>query len=156
MAQTDSNTSKNKFKHLLFHQRTLIKFMVKNGYKPADIARELGVNRSTVSRELKRGSVKQIIAGKTVLKYFAETAQEIADRKKTKVGSKPKFLKCSKFLSHADKLMKEEKYSPDAVVGQAKDLDLFSPQEMVCTNTLYRYIDADLLMTRNIDLVSKM
>uniref|UniRef100_UPI0028A7CF55 helix-turn-helix domain-containing protein n=1 Tax=Proteiniclasticum ruminis TaxID=398199 RepID=UPI0028A7CF55 len=44
MAQTDSNTSKNKFKHLLFHQRTLIEFMVKNGYKPADIARELGVN----------------------------------------------------------------------------------------------------------------
>jgi len=39
MAQTDSNTSKNKFKHLLFHQRTLIEFMVKNGYKPADIAR---------------------------------------------------------------------------------------------------------------------
>ncbi len=76
MAQTDSNTSKNKFKHLLFHQRTLIEFMVKNGYKPADIARELGVNRSTVSRELKRGSVKQIIAGKTVLKYFAETALE--------------------------------------------------------------------------------
>ena len=156
MAQTDSNTSKNKFKHLLFHQRTLIEFMVKNGYKPADIARELGVNRSTVSRELKRGSVKQIIAGKTVLKYFAETAQEIADRKKANVGRKPKFLNCSEFLSHADKLMKEEKYSPDAVVGQAKDLDLFSPQEMVCTSTLYRYIDADLLMTRNIDLVSKM
>ena len=132
--------------------------MVKNGYKPADIARELGVNRSTVSRELKRGSVKQIIAGKTVLKYFAETAQEIADRKKANVGRKPKFLNCSEFLSHADadKLMKEEKYSPDAVVGQAKDLDLFSPQEMVCTSTLYRYIDADLLMTRNIDLVSKM
>ena len=109
MAQTDSNTSKNKFKHLLFHQRTLIEFMVKNGYKPAEIARELGVNRSTVSRELKRGSVEQIIAEKSVLKYFVETAQEI-----------------------------------------------FSPQEMVCTSTLYRYIDADLLMTRNIDLVSKM
>lgn len=108
MAQTDSNTSKNKFKHLLFHQRTLIEFMVKNGYKPADIARELGVNRSTVSRELNRGSVKQIIAGKTVLKYFAVTAQEIADRKKANVGRKPKFFNCSEFLSHADKLMKEE------------------------------------------------
>lgn len=114
MAQTDSNTSKNKFKHLLFHQRTLIEFMVKNGYKPAEIARELGVNRSTVSRELKRGSVEQIIAEKSVLKYFVETAQEIADRKKANVGRKPKFLNCSEFLSHADKLMKEEKYSPDA------------------------------------------
>ena len=70
MAQTDSNTSKNKFKHLLFHQRTLIEFMVKNGYKPADIARELGVNRSTVSRELKRGSVKQIIAGEDCAQVF--------------------------------------------------------------------------------------
>lgn len=97
MAQTDSNTSKNKFKHLLFHQRTLIEFIVKNGYKPADIARELGVNRSTVSRELKSGSVEQIIAGKSVLKYFAETAQEIllTERKLTLGASPSSFIAAS-------------------------------------------------------------
>src|SRR5699024_3674473 len=41
-------------------------------------------------------------------------------------------------------------------VGQAKDLELFSPEDMVCTNTLYRYIDSGMLETRNIDLTLKM
>ena len=156
MAQTDSNTSKNKFKHLLFHQRTLIEFMLNKGYKPAAIARELGVNRSTITRELERSMVQQIVMGKTVLRYFAETAQQIADKKKSNVGRKPKFLQCSEFISHADKLMKENKFSPDVVVGQAKDLELFTPDKMVCTNTLYRYIDAGVLKTRNIDLAQKL
>jgi len=51
--------------------------------------------------------------------------------------------------------MKEEKFSQDADVCQVRDLELFSPDEMVCTNNLYRYIDAGILMTRNIDLNQK-
>lgn len=156
MAQTDFNTSKTKFKHLLFHDRVLIAFMLNESYTQTRIAQELGVNRSTISREIERGSVLQIVAGRSVLKYFAETAQTIAEKSWANVGRKPKFLSCSRFLAHADQLMKEENFSPDAVVGQAKDLELFSPEDMVCTNTLYRYIDSGMLETRNIDLTLKM
>ena len=156
MAQTDSNTSRPKFKHLLLTDRVLIAFMLNEGYSQTRIAQELDVNRSSVSREIKRGSVLQIVSGKSVLRYFAETAQTIADESKANVGRKMKFLTCSRFIAYADQLMKEEDFSPDAVVGQVRDLGLYSPQEMVCTNTLYRYIDLGILQTRNIDLTQKM
>jgi len=156
MAQTDFNTSKTKFKHLLYHERVLLAFMLKQGYTQTGIAQELGVNRSTVSREIHRGSVLQIVAGKTVKRYFAETAQSIADASKANVGRKTKFFTCGKFIEYADTLMKEKDFSPDAGVGQALDLDLFRPEEMVCTNTLYRYIDSGILTTKNIDLTQKL
>ena len=156
MAQTDFSISKPKFKHLLLSDRVLIAFMVNEGYSQTRIAKELGVNRSTASREIQRGSVLQIVAGKSLRRYFAETAQKIADDSKANVGRKPKFLSCNKFIEHADMLMKDEGFSPDAVVGQARDLELFLPEEMVCTNTLYHYIDSGILKTRNIDLTQKM
>ncbi len=156
MAQTDFNISKTKFKHLRYSDRVLIAYMLKQGHSQTGIALELGVNRSTISREIQRGSVPQIFAGKTFLRYFADTAQTIADAGKANIGRKPKFISCSLFLAHADKLMKEESFSPDAVVGQARDLELFDPDDMVCTNTLYRYIDSGILVTRNIDLTQKM
>ena len=156
MAQTDFNISKPKFKHLLLTDRVLIAFMVNEGYSQTRIAKELGVNRSTASREIQRGSVLQIVAGKSLRRYFAETAQKIADDSKANVGRKPKFLTCSRFIDHADMLMKDGNFSPDAVVGQARDLELFLPEEMVCTNTLYHYIDSGILKTRNIDLTQKM
>ena len=156
MAQTDFTISKPKFKHLVYSDRVLIAFMLSEGYSQTRIAQELGVNRSTASREIHRGSVLQIVAGKTVKRYFAETAQSIADASKANVGRKPKFLTCEEFIEHADALMKEEGFSPDAVVGQALDLELFRPEEMVCTNTLYRYIDSGILTTKNIDLTQKL
>ena len=156
MAQIDFIISKTKFKHLLFSDRVLIAFMLNEGYTQTRIAQELGVNRSTASREIRRGSVPQIVLGRSVSRYFAETAQAIADSRRANVGRKPKFFSCSLFITHADNLMKEENFSPDAVVGQARDLELFSPDEMVCTNTLYRYIDSGILMTRNIDLDQKL
>ena len=130
--------------------------MARKGYSQTKIAQELGVNRSTASREIHRGSVLQIVAGKTVKRHFAETAQSIADASKANVGRKPKFFTCGKFIEYADALMKEEGFSPDAVVGQALDLELFRPEEMVCTNTLYRYIDSGILTTKNIDLTQKL
>ena len=58
--------------------------------------------------------------------------------------SKPKFLTFSRFIDHADKLMKEDDFSPDAVVGQACDLELFRSEAMVWTRT------------KNIDLIQRM
>ncbi len=40
-------------------------------------------------------------------------------------------------MSFAEKSTLADKWSPDAVVGFAKRHNLFSPEEMVCTKTLY-------------------
>ena len=101
------------------------------------------------------GIVLQIVEGKSVKRCFAEIAQNIADDSKANVRRKPKFLTCSRFIQHPGKLMKDADFSSDAVVGQARDLELFLPEEMFCTNTLY-YIDSGILMTRNIDLTQKL
>ena len=46
-------------KHLTKEQRYVISVMHKNGLKRYDIAEELGVSPSTISRELKRNSSKR-------------------------------------------------------------------------------------------------
>jgi IS30 family transposase len=49
----------------------------------------------------------------------------------------------------------KEKWSPDAVVGIAKRKNKFDKSSMVCTKTLYNYIDKRILSVRNIDLPLK-
>lgn len=47
-------------------------------------------------------------------------------------------------------------WSLDASVGYAKENNLFSTDEMVCTKTLYNYVDLGLLTIKNIDLPEKL
>ncbi|SDC57925.1 hypothetical protein SAMN04488597_10941 [Halanaerobium congolense] len=46
--------------------------------------------------------------------------------------------------------------SIDSICGSAKKHNKFSNAEMVCTKTLYNYIDAGLLEIKNIDLLLKL
>ncbi len=66
MAQVDNTIIKLKYKHLIKEDRVLIEYMLKIGKTKSDISRELDVNRSTVSKEVKKGTVKQrTTTGKT-------------------------------------------------------------------------------------------
>lgn len=47
-------------------------------------------------------------------------------------------------------------WSLDASVGYAKENNLFSSDEMVCTKTLCNYVDLGLLPIKNIDLPEKL
>jgi IS30 family transposase len=131
--------------------------MLKKGCGQTEIAQEIGFNRTSVWREISSSRVKQTTGkGKYVYRYFADVAQRIADANKLKTGRKPKLAQCSEFLDYADELMKNETFSPDAVVGAALENGLFTREQMVCTKTLYNYIDACVLNTKNIDLHSKL
>lgn len=59
------------------------------------------------------------------------------------------------FLAYFDDKFCHEGWSPDAAVGYARKHRLFKPAKMVCTKTLYNYIDAQLLEIRNLDLLEK-
>jgi IS30 family transposase len=52
--------------------------------------------------------------------------------------------------------MKENKWSPDAIVGDAKLNSLFDSSSIVCAKTIYNYIDLGLLDVKNIDLPMKL
>ncbi len=159
MAQIDNTIPKPKNKRLIKENRVLIEYMLKTGKSQSEIARELGVNRSTISREVEKGRVKQKrTTGKIVEVYLADYAQTVSDTNKSNVGRKPKFFQCMAFLEYADDLMLHQKFSPDAVVGQAAKgaLALFPKDQMVCVRTLYNYITLGLLKTKDMDLLQKV
>ena len=54
-----SNTNQS-YKHLSEAERGEIEAYLSVGLKPAEIARRLGRNRSNITREINRGSVKQV------------------------------------------------------------------------------------------------
>ena len=60
------------------------------------------------------------------------------------------------FLKYVEKKFYEEGWSLDACVGYAKTNNLYADKQMVCTKTLYNYVDLGLLNIKNIDLPEKL
>ena len=53
-------TSPRTFKHLTPYERGKISALLKEGFSPTQIAKKLGRHRSTIYREIKRGTTTQI------------------------------------------------------------------------------------------------
>jgi len=60
------------------------------------------------------------------------------------------------FLKFAEDKILREKWSPDAVVGLCRRDPKWQNSTIVCTKTLYNYIDLGLIKVRNIDLNLKL
>lgn len=148
-------TSARTFKHLSSYQRGSIYSLLQEGYNPSYIAKKLGRHRSTIYREIKRGTTTQKRSNLTTYEaYFPETGQAVYEKNRSACGKKSKLLEVESFLIYAEEKILKEKWSPDAVVGKAR---LFMDRsEIVCTKTLYNYIDQGLLRVRNMDLLLKI
>ena len=85
-----------KSKHLSFEERVIIQTRLKDGYSLRAIARELHRSPSTISYEVKRGSVG-LYHGK-VKRYKATQGHDIYQAHRKKCGRKSDFLKKSQFL----------------------------------------------------------
>jgi len=156
MMPLQNTTSKRCFKHLTLQERTLIQTWKNEGLSNREIARRLNRSHQTIANELKRGTTSQLKTGRKVHQaYFSETGQAVYDKNRKSCGAKSKLTTATDFLTLACKLIKKYKWSPDAIVGYAKSLPEWSDQTIVCTKTLYNYIDAGLLPVRNIDLLVK-
>ena len=157
MALTKKNTThKRTFKHLSEFDRGKIKALLEEGLSPAQIARRLGRHRSTIGREIRRGTTVQRRSDLTTYEaYFPETGQAVYESNRLSCGKKVKALQVEPFLQYAEKMILEEKWSPDVVVGVARRKGKFDKSLMVCTKTLYNYIDKRILNVRNIDLPLK-
>jgi len=160
LAQEQINTKRKKGHHLTEIERGTISALHRLGQSNRKIAIALNVCPQTINNELKRGEVTQVkkINGKE--KYHQEYIPEVAQNRyvdKRKACHRPcKFPQVLRFLSFFVEHFKNDGWSPDATFGRAKTLGLFRPEEMICTKTLYNYIDAQLLEVRNIDLINKM
>lgn len=160
MTYSHSTTERPKGKHLTAIERGKIAGWLEEKVSNREMARRIGVHHTTIANELKRGRLEQVrkINGikQLYVKYDPEHAQFSYETNRLNCHRSAKFDQVKSFLAYFIEKFRTVDYAPDVVVGMAKSNALFLPTEMVCTTTLYKYIDAQLLEIRNIDLQDKM
>jgi len=156
MVQKHNTTNKRTFKHLSVYERGMIGALQKEGRSINYIAKVLGRAPSTISREIRRGTTTQLRSDLTTYKtYFPETGQAVYEKNRQNSGCKYKLAEAEEFIIYAEEKILNEKWSPDAVTGACKVDPAWRNKVMVCTKTLYNYIDQGLIKVRNIDLQLK-
>ena len=155
MAQKEYSTKGRKFQHLTAEKRAQIEVLLRVKMPKSEIARIVGIARSTLYNELARGSVVQLDSElRQHTRYFWDAGQRVYAEHRRNSRPPLKLAKAQAFLSYAEQQMLEEKLGPATVCGAARRSGMF--QEMVCAKTLYNYIDQRLLKVRNIDLLLKV
>ncbi len=156
MEHYNHTTDSRKNKHLNAFERGQIQLLLEDSLSAYAIARRLGRAYNTIKNEIRRGTITQIKVNKKVEIYYPDTAQNCYMEARKNCGNKYKLLACEAFIKHVEQLFHEEEFSLDAIVGVAKLKGEFSANKMVCTKTLYNYVDAGLLDISNIDLPLKL
>lgn len=155
MTQEKYNAKARKFQHLTREKRAQIEILLKQRMPKTQIARAVGISRSTLYNELNRGTVEQIDTNlKKYQRYYWDVGQRVYEKNRENSRPPMKLMKAYDFVCYAEKQILEKKMSPDAICGEIKLFGRF--KETVCTKTLYNYIDKCMLKVRNIDLLLKV
>ncbi len=154
MAYQNYNTNEGTFKHLNFAERVRIEVLLKEGHNKAYIAKELKRHKTTISNEIKRGTTTQIRQGKPEKVYFADTGQIMYEVSRKACRKPYKALVCAQYIDFViDKFMNEH-WSLDACYGYVMKHKLFD--HIVCTKTLYNYIDIGIIPISPTDLPERL
>jgi len=156
MDYSNNNTESRKNKHLNFQERMTIQLRLKDGLSAYRISKELNRPINTVLNEIQRGTTTQIKQGKHIELYLADTGEAIYKKHRLNSCRTFKRLECCDFINYAVDKIKHDSWSPDACVGNALETGEFERSEIVCTKTLYNYIDLGLLFVKNADLPMKL
>ncbi|MDD4210680.1 MAG: helix-turn-helix domain-containing protein [Bacteroidales bacterium] len=142
------STEHRKGQHLTAEERHDIEVHLKDEWSKYKIAKHLNRPYNTVKNEIKRGTVS-LYHGK-VFRYKADAGQQQYLENRRSSARKYRYLETSEFLSFVAKQFREQGWSLDACVGNALLTGQFSRKEIVCTKTLYNYVDLGILSIRNI------
>ena len=145
---------RKKGQHLTFEERVLIQTRLKDGWKPARIAAEIGCAPNTIRNEIKRGTVTLYTGN--IHRYKAKAGQKAYKKNRLNCCRHYDYLTKSEFFGYVVKHFTEDHWSLDACVGRALLDGGFARSQIVCTKTLYNYIDIGLLGIKNIDLPEKL
>lgn len=134
-----------KFKHLTYTQRLFIESALRNNQSVREIADYLGVNRCTIYREIKRGRYIHTTDLKDEERYSPDIANEKYLNNLKEKGQDYKIGKDYKLLKFITDKIKNDRYSPEAVLGEIKNKNLkFSVT--LSKQTIYNYIDKGLFL----------
>ena len=131
---------KREFKHLSKTQRNQLEMLLKANVSKREIAKYLGVNLSTVYREIKRGAYLHRNTDWTeTVRYSADKADIKYRNMLREKGSQIKLGKDYEYAEYIERKIIEEKQSPKAVLGYIKAHSI-EFQTTISVNTLYSYI----------------
>ena len=153
MDKHNYNIEHRKGQHLSSEERHDIEVHPRDGWSIYKIARHLERPYNTIKNEIQRGTV-QLYNGK-VTRYKAKAGEEKYLENRRSSTRKYRCLETAPFLQYVEKMFREKGWSMDACYGYALKSGLLRREEMVCTKTLYAYIDLGLLSLKNIDLPEK-
>ena len=132
---------KKRYTHLSFKERCKIETRLKDGYRVADIAKELGRARSTIYYEISRAKYLHRNPDWTEEeRYSPDMAQKDYEWKQSAKGAKLKIdhdFKLIKFIEH---MIINKNYSPSAVLMFIQLHNCNFDTEIRSVNTIYAYI----------------
>ena len=149
-----TTTKHKKGAHLCYDERMIIQLRLKDGRSVNRIAEEIGCSPNTVRNEIRRGTVS-LYNGK-VQRYKASAGQAAYEKNRSACGRHFETLEKSLFLHYVDTHVKEDGWSLDACYGRALTSGEFIREQVVCTKTLYNYVDLGLMEIRNHHLPEKL
>jgi transposase, IS30 family len=117
------------YNHLTYDKRCQIKILLKRKFSQKEIAEDLEVHQSTISREIARNS-----GGRG---YRHKQAQEKTEERRKKNSSIRRKMKPD-LAFFVEQKIREEKWSPEQVSGRLKLQETFVSHE-----TIYQYIWKD-------------
>jgi IS30 family transposase len=142
MERMNCNTKRKKYVHLTERDRFKIEGLLEAEKGVNEIAVLLRRDRSTIYREIERGTVKRLQTNLSRKdQYRANFAQIDYD---TQGQNKERSLKIGKdtcLEAYIRTKLIDERFSPDAIIGQIKASGLVF-EGIITTKTLYNYIDA--------------
>ena len=155
MDNSNCNTEHKKYQHLTSEERHIIEVRFNiDKWSIYAIAKSLGRPYNTIKNEVDRGTV-YLYNGK-VTRYKADKGEEVYLEHRKNSRRNYRCLETAGFLKYVEDQFFNEGWSLDSAVGNAKVKGLFTDKEMVCTKTLYNYVDLGLLKIKNIDLPEKL
>lgn len=110
------------YKHLDYLKRCKIQALWKVGYSQQKIADEVGVHKSTISRELNR-NITFVRTRLGYWEYKADYAQSFAEQRKKE---KPKFIKFTDSIKAFVIEKIQDEWSPEQICGYAKRCSIFN------------------------------
>jgi len=146
MGQEKNSTKKGSWKQLSEEERYKIEALLKAKISPKEIAVQLMRDKRTIEREIARGSVIQRDwEWRDRVVYLADVGQRIHDEKASNKGRGLKIGNDHELAKHIEDKIKNDKYSPDAVIGEIRSKGL-KFKTSICTKTVYNYIDKEIFL----------
>ena len=151
---TNYTTERKKGQHRNFEERVLIETRLKDGWKINRIRLEIGCSYNAVKNEIRRGTV--LLYNGKVERYKARAGQAVYEMNRLNSLKPYKLADCRRFIEYVEQHVEEDGWSLDACFGKALESGEFSRDDVVCTKTLYNYVDSGLMNIKNIDLPEKV